>query len=577
MKDVASNTDIPNIANPEFLKLLISKGIIVERDSRNLLDKFQGNALAILIYFIQRGVSNKDELCKLWASSIGFAYVDLDKTLIQHNIVAKLPERFAKRERIIAIYQLGEAITVATSDPGNRIVLMEAEEVARCPVSPVFSLPQDIEDAIEIEYQTSDTVNAFANKITSELCQGSSKITTEQLKKLAGDQAVTEFSHALFLLGLREKASDIHIEPGEYAARVRLRIDGVLQERLTLDLPVFQLLVSRLKILANADIAEKRKPQDGRIGLRLPNKAVDFRFSCVPTIYGEKVVLRILGGSQLRDVPDLTELYFSRQHDDMLKRLLETPNGVFFVTGPTGSGKTTTLYAAMKLLNKPTINTMTIEDPVEYRLAGINQVQVNPVAGLDFSSALRSFLRQDPDVILVGEVRDCETAKIAAQAALTGHLVFATIHTNNALQAVTRLIEIGVDPFLVAPSIIGVMAQRLVRKLCDHCKERYRLSPEEIENHFIWDGKTEVFFYREKGCGYCNFTGFAGRIAIHELFMVNNEIRTLVANNTSIIDIQARAKKSGFRTMRYDGVKKVLRGLTTIEEVNRVTLVEEEP
>lgn len=577
MQSVTDNVSIARVSNPKFLELLISEGIIVEKHSRLLKEKFEEDGLAMLIHFIKRGLSSKDQLCRLWAGSLGFAYVDLDKTLIQHDTVMKLPADFARRENMIPIYQLGDAITIATSNPSNRRSLMQAERMAGCPFSPVFSLPQDIEAAIEVQYQTTESLNECMNKIAAGvLLNNSGTISAEQLLKVAGNQALTELSRALLLLGLKERASDIHIEPGENGARVRLRVDGVLQEALRLDFSVFTPLVSRLKVMANVDITERRRPQDGRMELQLPNKSIDLRFSSIPTIHGEKIVLRILGGSQLRDVPELSDLYFSKQNNSKLKRLLETPNGVFFVTGPTGSGKTTTLYSALKHLNRPGINTITVEDPVEYKLEGINQVQVNPMIGLDFASCLRSFLRQDPDIILVGEIRDSETAKIAAQAALTGHLVFATMHTNNALQAVTRLVEIGVEPFLVAPSIIGVMAQRLVRKLCDECKEKYKLSNEEIESYFVWDGMTDVFFHREKGCPHCNYTGFNGRIAIHELFLMTSEIRTLIANNASIIDIQDRARGSGFKTMRYDGIKKVLRGLTTIEEINRVTVVEEE-
>lgn len=392
---------------------------------------------------------------------------------------------------------------------------------------------------------------------------------------LSFNQAIVELAKGILILAVKERASDIHIEPGEDMVRVRFRIDGVLHERLKLDADILPPLVSRIKILASLDITEKRKPQDGRISLALPNKAIDYRLSTVPTIYGEKLVMRVLGQVKAKETPDLTDLSLSYVNLAYLKKVVESPNGVFFVTGPTGSGKTTTLYAVLKHLNKPGINIMTIEDPVEYRLNGINQVQVNHAINLDFSSALRSFLRQDPDVILVGEIRDAETAKIASQAALTGHLVLTTMHTNNALQAVTRLVEIGVEPFLVAPAIIGIMAQRLVRKICDNCKEAYALTPEQIEDLFVWDGKRAVSFYRGKGCEVCGHTGYSGRIAIHELFIMNDLIRRMVAKDASIIDIQEEARRSGFRTMRYDGIKKVLRGLTTFDEVNRVTIADE--
>jgi type IV pilus assembly protein PilB len=487
-----------------------------------------------------------------------------------------LPQRFARKHKIILIYQFGDAITAAMQDPGNSLVVEEVERITKRKISPVFAFPEEIEEAIDIQYQSTDSVIQLSDKIDlDKLMESSKEVSLEELQRIAGDEAVIEFTRSLLMLGIKERASDIHIEPGEESIRVRYRIDGVLQERLTLDKSLLAPLVSRIKVIAGVNIVEKRRPQDGRITLSLPKRSLDLRFSTVPTIYGEKIVLRILGQTQMRDVPDLRVLEFSTAVLSKLERVIDTPNGVFFVTGPTGSGKTTTLYAVLNHLNTPGINIMTIEDPVEYRLPGINQIQVNPAIDLDFASALRSFLRQDPDVILVGEIRDVESARIAAQAALTGHLVMSTMHTNNALQAVTRLIEVGVEPFLVAPSIIGVMAQRLVRRICDHCKEARTLTPQEIEELFYnWDGKREVLFYEGKGCPQCNHTGYFGRLAIHEIFIINDEVRELIAKGASILTIQECAKRYGFMNMRYDGIKKVLRGLTTIEEVDRVTVLD---
>jgi type IV pilus assembly protein PilB len=311
--------------------------------------------------------------------------------------------------------------------------------------------------------------------------------------------------------------------------------------------------------------------------LKLKNRSIDFRISTVPSIYGEKVVLRILGQKNSTSVPSLTDLNFSKYIYGRLNMIMENPNGVFFVTGPTGSGKTTTLYALLKYLNTTGVNIMTIEDPVEYRLQGLTQVQVNAGVGLGFANTLRSFLRQDPDIILIGEIRDTETAKIAAQAALTGHLVLATMHTNSAMEAVTRLLEIGVEPFLVAPSMIGVMSQRLVRKICEFCKESYELPPEDIIRYFYeWDGKTKIKFYRGKGCEKCHNSGYKGRIAIHELLSIDHSVRKMIAEGANILEVQEYTMaKGGYKTLRYDGLKKILRGLTTIEELNRVTVSED--
>lgn len=561
------------MSNQKFLSLLVSNGILNSTDTSNLLNKFKGNTKDLIRYLIQGGAVKKSVIGQLWGDSLEVAYVDLSKTLFQGHVVQKLPEDFAKKHTMIPLYNLGSVYTIAMADPLNNAAIKEAERLLQARVSPVFSFADDLEDAIEVEYQTSGSLKQMINKIADNaLFKGTSKITEEQIKKLAGDSAVVEFVRGMLLLGVKERASDIHVEPDDDIIRVRLRIDGVLQERLKIEKALLGPLVTRLKVMSNLDITERRRPQDGRVSLKIINTDIDFRFSSVPTIYGEKLVLRILGMVRSRNIPELTDLYLSANIQKSLNRVIETPNGVFFITGPTGSGKTTTLYAILKHLNKPGVNIMTIEDPVEYRLKGINQVQVNHDIDLNFSTALRSFLRQDPDVILVGEIRDTETAKIGAQAALTGHLVLATMHTNNALQAVTRMVEIGVEPFLVAPSIIGVMAQRLVRKLCDNCKSKYKLTPEEINEHFFWDGEGDVFFYKAEGCEQCNGVGYSGRIAIHELFVLNAEMRSMISREESILEIQNYARNMGFKPLRYDGLKKVLRGITTIDEVNRVTV-----
>lgn len=560
-----------------FFERLVSEKILTKEDSNRLIDKYKSDISSVWDYILHGNFCKKEVLGKLWGDSIGVSYVDLNKTLFQSQIVSKLPEQFARRNRVIPIYKMGDVVTVVAATPTDQEMLKKAETAIGSSISAVFSFPADIDDAIEIQYQTRDSINEFLDRIVdNELFKDTSKITYEELQKLSGDQSIIDLCRGLLLLGVKDRASDIHIEPAEDSVRVRYRIDGVLQERIMLEKTLLPPLSSCLKVMAGLDITEKRRPQDGRINLHLSKKSIDFRLSTIPTIYGEKIVLRILGQIQTDEIPDLNVLELSKSNYTKIKRVIEIPNGVFFVTGPTGSGKTTTLFAVLNHLNTPEINIMTVEDPVEYRLSGINQIQVNPVINLDFASALRSFLRQDPDVILIGEIRDLETAKVAAQAALTGHLVLATMHTNNALQAVTRLVEIGVEPFLVAPSIIGVMAQRLTRRICIYCKERYQLSEKEIEQYFICDKATDVYFYKGKGCPECNNTGYLGRLAIQEVFIMSEEIRSLVAKGASILEIEKTAKKSGFKTMRYDGLKKVLRGLITIDELERVATVEEE-
>lgn len=563
--------------NPTFLRLLVSKGIVNEDNLHILLEKYQDDAYLILMHLVRTGVSRRTYLGRLWADSMGLSYVEMSKTLFQRAVVQRLPEKYAFKHAIIPIYQFGDAITVAMANPMDELVLKEASDLIGKPISPVFSFPEEINEAIEIEYKSTDHLKVLSSRIVTDTIQieDISELTRDQLQKVAGTQAVVEFVHGLMLLAVKDNASDIHIEPMEERVRVRFRIDGVLQERSRIERSLLNPVVSRLKILANLDITERRRTQDGRINIKLPSRSIDFRMSCIPTVHGEKIVLRILGQSSTKDVPDLSELMFSKHNLDMVRKMMEIPHGIFFVTGPTGSGKSTTLFSILKHLNRPGVNITTIEDPVEYRLEGISQVQINPAVELDFASALRAFLRQDPDIILVGEIRDMETAQIACQAALTGHLVLSTLHTNSAVQAVTRLIDIGVKPFLVAPSLIGVMSQRLVRRICDHCKETHSVSAEEMKDLFVWEGR-EVSLYCGKGCHRCNNTGYLGRLAIHEVVLVDDEIRRMISRGDSISEIQTYARKLGFPSMRYDGIKKVIRGLTTLEEVNRVTTAERE-
>ena len=554
-----------NTRNPRFMKLAVENHLISASERDSLSARFEGNDFAIMLFLIEQRPNVESTIAKLWGDSIGLAYTDPTKTILESELVSKLPGNYGRENNIIPMYAMENVVTVAMADPLNETLQRDIEAYLDALVSPVFALPSHIGAALEIANVSLRVLkDQLSGKLASAAQEGA------KIGRLAEKQSMAEFVRGLFLLALKEHASDIHIEPRETGVSIRLRIDGALQEYLVLPMALFPSLSNVIKIMAEVDIGERRRPQDGRITMKLSDRDLEFRFSCVPTIYGEKIVLRLLGQNQFTAVPGLNELSFSKPVLEGIRQIIESPNGVFFVTGPTGSGKTTTLYAALNALNQQDVNIMTIEDPVEYRLSGINQVQVNAAAGVTFATALRSFLRQDPDIILVGEIRDLETATIASQAALTGHLVLTTMHTNNALQAVTRLIQIGVEPFLVAPSIIGVMAQRLVRRLCDVCKEKYELSPEEIEKYFIWDGKTPVSFYRKKGCQECNHSGYSGRIAIHELFIIDDEMRGYIARNASILDIQKYAHEAGFSTMRYDGLKKVIMGLTTFEEVNHV-------
>jgi len=560
------------ITREELVSQLTALRIMPETELNRICQQRSGGLLAFLDELQIRHPAQKEVLGRIWADAMNVAYVNIQTTTVEAGVASRLNIDFALKEEIIALYEFDGVVTLATSHPENVYLEEKVRALLGHEISIVFSFPSQIVDAIEMVYQTRDSLTALiAQSGINELAGQDGVLTTEQMQQLAGSEFIIKFVRGLILLALSERASDIHIEPGEKGARIRFRIDGILEDRFLLEAAALGPVVSRLKIMADADISEHRVPQDGRIGLELREHVLDLRFSSIPSINGEKVVLRLLGQSQRRSIPDLDQLFLSASIYKGLLRTIHTPNGIFFVTGPTGSGKTTTLYALLKQLNSTEINILTIEDPVEYRLEGITQVQVNPLTGLDFGVALRAFLRQDPDVILVGEIRDAESGRIAAQAALTGHLVLATMHTNSALLSMTRLIDIGVEPFLVAPSVIAVMAQRLVRQVCSMCRESYPAPQRVVEENFVNFEEEEVRFWKGKGCPHCHHTGFYGRIAVHELFVVSEEFRSLIARNAPISEIREAAKREGFRPMRYDGLKKVLRGLTTLEEVDAIS------
>ena len=563
------------ITREELVRQVRQLKILPESELDRLCQQRSDDLLTFLDELQIRHPAHKEMLGRIWADSLNVAYVNIQTTPVEPLVASRLSLDFALKEEIIALYEFDEVITLAASHPENTYLEGQVRALLGQEISIVFSFPSQIVDAIEMAYQTHDSLTALLKQSgINELAEQSGALTSEQMQQLAGSEFIVKFVRGLILLALSERASDIHIEPGEKGARIRFRIDGSLEDRFLLESAVVGPVVNRVKIMAEADIAEHRLPQDGRIGVALREHVLNLRFSSIPSINGEKVVLRLLGQSQRRAIPDMDQLYFSASVFKGLQRTIHTPNGIFFVTGPTGSGKTTTLYSLLKQLNTPKVNILTIEDPVEYRLEGVTQVQVNQMTGLDFGLALRAFLRQDPDIILVGEIRDAESGRIAAQAALTGHLVLATMHTNSAIQSITRLIDIGVEPFLVAPSVIAVMAQRLVRQVCTQCRESYPVPRRVLDENFTNFEGEDVRFWRGSGCPHCHHTGFYGRIAIHELFSVNEEFRALISRNASFAEMQDAARRAGFRPMRYDGMKKVFRGLTTLDEVDSVICAE---
>jgi len=554
-----------------FLRTLIENGLIDEIDAQELSREAEGNnfAFATRLFEILTIDEDRYKLAKLYGDSIGKAHVPLEKTLFERQALDKLPPEIAHRQTCIPVYMMGNAVTMAMAHPEDTVLISRLETLMGCTVSAVFAFPQEIENSIEIQYGTGGELEKLSDQLAFGVSQDE-EMSTEQLQKAARLIDAVNLVRGLMLHCIQHNASDIHIQPMAKTLDVRLRVDGELSTLLKLNRKAMPPVLSRLKIMANLDIAEHRQPQDGRVSLVLRHRTYDFRLSTTPTVFGEKAVIRAIGSTEQLAKP-FDELDLSKRNLQLLNRLIKRPNGVLFVTGPTGSGKTTTLYSVLSEINRPEINIVTVEDPVELRIDGVTQIQTNAGIGLDFAKVLRSVLRQDPQVILIGEIRDLETARIAAQAAQTGHLVMATLHANNALQAINRLVEIGVDPFLVAPSVIGVLSQRLVKKICEHCKERYE-PPEKLLDELFYNRlDTPVYFYRGKGCPHCNQRGYAGRIPIHEIFILTDPIRELITRRAPFLEIQREALRQGFRSMRYDGIMKIMRGLTTFEEVDRVT------
>lgn len=449
------------------------------------------------------------------------------------------------------------------NDPTNFYAIDDVRMVSGCDISIVLSEQQDIINAINNFYGVSGRVGGSLNKLKED----SFAPVIRRVEDSSEDAPIIKIVNSVIEQAVRDKASDIHIEPQEDDTRVRFRVDGVLRNAVTLPKNSHSAIISRIKIMAEMDIAEKRLPQDGRINIEQGGRDIDLRISTLPTILGEKVVMRILDKTAASI--DINDLAFTAKNMELYSSLFNSSYGIVLVTGPTGSGKSTTLYSTLTNINNPNKNIITVEDPVEYRIEGVNQVAVNNKAGLTFANGLRSILRQDPNIIMVGEIRDVETARISIHAALTGHLVFSTLHTNDAAGAITRLIDMGVEPFLVASALRGVVAQRLVRRICPHCKETY--APDAAERAYMGLAlDEEVKLYKGAGCGKCNFTGYAGRMAIHEVLPIIPEMKELILKNAPDTEIFAAGRSYGVTSMKEDGIRKVLDGETTASELLRV-------
>jgi len=554
-------------------KIVLEKGFATEDEVKKALSIQKVTKEPLLKILEDMGVLTEEQAAQVLAEQWGLEYVNLLNYKVDKEILNLLNPERARYYGIFLLKKEGETYHVAISDPTNIEAMDYLRLVLGNNIKFYVSTRAAINQAIEKYYEMESALKQAEEEVggpSPEILKEEEEMDISKLRQLGEEAPVIRLVNNIISQAIVEGASDIHVEPLEKSLRIRYRIDGILYEKQSFPKSIQPGIISRFKIMSNMDIAEKRVPQDGRISLKFEGRKVDFRVSTLPTVFGEKVVLRILDTS--RALMPLEKLGFSTENLRKFEDIINQPYGMILISGPTGSGKTTTLYSALQRLNTPTRNIITVEDPVEYRLRGINQVQVNEKAGLRFSTALRSILRQDPDIILIGEIRDAETAKIAIEAALTGHLVFSTIHTNDSASIPTRLIDMGVEPFLVASSLIGATAQRLVRRVCKYCKKPYQPSTEVLKNLGFVTSRdiSDVTFYKGEGCDKCNHTGYKGRLAINEILPITPAIQRLIMKNASSREISEQAKKEGMKTLLDDALNKAAEGLTTIEEVLRV-------
>ena len=545
--------------------LLLLQGHVTADDLSRAIDEQQGTGEPLPEVLMRLELLTAHQLYRVLADHLGLEFVDLAERQVDPSAIGLIPEAMARRHTMLPIGINGDGVlVVAMSDPSDVLAIDDARNVTDREIQPVVAVPRDIIEALDRYSRMGDAMDSAFDGVVEE--------DEDDLAAMTGaaqDAPVVKFVNALIAQGVQDRASDLHFEPQEHDLRVRYRIDGVLHEVTRQRRGIHAGVVSRLKIMAGLDIAERRVPQDGRVSLRTAGKEIDLRVSSLPTVHGEKLVLRILDkGSSLLELGELNllpETY--RRYESSFKK----PYGMILVTGPTGSGKSTTLYATLNEVNDSTVNTVTVEDPVEYSLPGINQVPINLRSGMTFPKALRAILRQDPDIVLVGEMRDLETAQIGIQAALTGHLVLSTLHTNDAPSAVTRLTEMGIDGFLVASAVACVLAQRLGRRLCRQCRQAYRPDRAQLE-HLGMEiaGEEAPTLYRPVGCPSCAQSGYRGRIAFHEIMPMTEEIARAVVEHASTADIAKLASDQGMLRMRHDALEKVRSGDTSLEEVARV-------
>jgi type IV pilus assembly protein PilB len=555
-------------------QLLLSKGLITpEQLDRALEEQRRSNHQKLLgEILIEHRFCSEDQITEALAQAYGVPYARISPRVADAKIIATLPKEFLEKHQVLPLFLVEGTLTVAVPEPANVFLLEEIERLSGYRVQLVAATTRDIKATLQA-YLPDNKVFVIDDIIEEVRPEEFTLIQQKvedigNLEAAAGDSPVIKLVNYCIFNAVKDAASDIHIEPGENLLRVRYRIDGCLVEKLRPPHQMAAAVASRIKIMAGLDISERRLPQDGGIHVMMDKRPIDLRISTMPGKHGEKVVIRIIDNDKAS--VNLEKLGFGYETLKQWRKLIALPNGILLVTGPTGSGKSTTLYAVLQELNADDVNICTIEDPVEYNLAGINQFQVHEKAGFTFANALRSLLRQDPDIVMVGEIRDGETARLATQAALTGHLVLSTLHTNDAPGAITRLYNLGIEPYLVGATVGGVLAQRLVRKLCQHCKQAYEPSPNEKRQLEKYVGGIEQLF-RPRGCARCRNIGFVGRIGIYELFVPDDALFERISSGATLNEMREGAKALGMRTLRTDGLDKVKAGITTLEEVYRVT------
>ncbi|CDG35803.1 type II secretion system protein E [Acetivibrio thermocellus BC1] len=563
--------------------ILVRAGVITQDQLENALSIQKKSGGLIGQILVKQGYIDRRSLYEFLQKQMGVEYVDIEGIEIDEDIIGLVSPNLAKTHKVIPIEKVDGNLKVAMSDPMNIFSIDDLRLTTGLEIIPCLADEEQISaqlekyygkasrktSAKEIEQKVADLdeeIKKVNEKIAVEITQTEDEDTTIDISDLE-NAPIVKMVNIIFQKAVATRASDIHIEPQEDCVLIRFRIDGQLVEIMRYDRKILSSIVARIKIISGLNIAEKRIPQDGRIGIKIDDREYDMRVSVLPTMFGEKVVIRIADKEGFN--VSKKELGFFEDDLEKFDQIISSPYGIILVTGPTGSGKSTTLYTALRELCKPNVNILTVEDPVESTIKGINQVQVNVKAGLTFATALRAFLRQDPDIIMVGEIRDSETAEIAIRAAITGHLVFSTLHTNDAASSVTRMIDMGIEPFLLSSALVGLIAQRLVRRLCPHCKEAFQPDKNEREILGLKDDE-EVTIYRAKGCDECNNTGYKGRIAVYEILTVNREIKELISKNVSSDVIKDAAIKMGMKTLRMNCTRLVKEGITTIDEMLRI-------